>query len=74
MMDNTSDLDTDDDARSTDSINITTVKERVIDDDRICYLCANAEGGDDVYDRSDLMDGGRPVSYTHLTLPTLLLV
>ena len=48
-----------DDSCSVDSINITTVKERVIDDERICYLCGNERGGDEVYDRSDLMDGGR---------------
>ena len=53
------DLDaSDDEVRSVDSVNITAVRDCVIEDDQICYVCAT-EKGEEVYDRSELMDGGR---------------
>lgn len=53
-----SDLDSDD-ARSEDSIHITEVLSWDVDEDeRLCYLCRNGDGGEEYYDRSDLMDEG----------------
>ena len=58
-----SDVDSeDDDACSTDSFTITKVLGMIPpdadEDGRLCYLCKNADKCEEVYDRSDLMDGG----------------
>ena len=45
---------------SLDSFCIDEVINMVLDDDdkRLCYLCRNGDGAEEVYDRSDLMDDG----------------
>ena len=48
-----------DGVESTDSVDIQSVIEMVLEDDVLCYLCRTSENTEEVYDRSDLMDGGR---------------
>ena len=50
------DLDSED-ARSDASVEITAVIEAVIDEG-LCYRCMTSEG-EEIFDRSDLMDGGK---------------
>jgi len=45
------------DAESVDSVTITEVLEMCLEDDRLGYLCRTDENCEEVYDRSDLMDG-----------------
>lgn len=48
-------------ARSDESIHITRVLGLVVDEEdmRLCYRCVNSDGCDEIYDRSDLMDGSK---------------
>ena len=50
------------DTRSVDSVNITEVKEMVITDSKLHYLCRTSDNTEEIYDRSDLMDGGEQQS------------
>lgn len=56
------DLDDESDAGSIDSFCIDEVLEMVLDDEdaeaRLSYLCLTTDGVEEVFDRSDLMDGG----------------
>lgn len=55
-------LEDESDAESEDSYCIDEVLEMVLDEDdpvaRLCYLCRTTDGIEEIYDRSDLMDGG----------------
>ena len=44
---------------STDSVDVEEVIDTVLDDGRLLYLCRTSEGTQEIYDRSDLMDGAR---------------
>ena len=55
------DLDEFSDDGSVDSFCVAEVLDMVLDDDddaRLCYLCRTTTGEEEVFDRSDLMDGG----------------
>ena len=48
------------DAGSEDSFCVDEVLEMVLeDDDRLCYLCRTADAREEIFDRSDLMDGAK---------------
>ena len=47
---------------------------RVQKNDILAVEKLSAKGGDKVQFNTVLLTGGEPVSYTHLTLPTILLV
>ena len=43
---------------SDESFCIDEVREMVLEDNTLCYLCHTTDGDVEVFDRSDLMDGG----------------
>lgn len=47
------------DGTSVDSIDVQRVTALHIMDDRLCYECVGSDGDSEIYDRSDLIDGGR---------------
>ena len=49
--------DVDDDTCSLDSVTIEEVLEMMIEEEKLCYLCLTSDGTEEVFDRSDLMDG-----------------
>jgi hypothetical protein len=53
------DCDESDDNVSTDSVDVEAVIDMVLEDDRLLYLCRTSENTEEIYDRSDLMDGAR---------------
>jgi hypothetical protein len=52
------DLD-EDEALSEDSVDVEVVLEMHLDEGNLSYLCRNTDKSEEIYDRSDLMDGGR---------------
>lgn len=49
--------DVDDDTCSQDSVTIEEVLEMMIEEEKLYYLCLTSDGAEEVFDRSDLMDG-----------------
>ena len=52
------------DESSVDSINVESIISLDIAEG-LCYVCRDADGSDEVIDRSDLMDGGRHERLVH---------
>jgi hypothetical protein len=53
-----SDEELEDECRSEDSVVVDRVTGWAVEDGRLCYYC-EGDGCEELYDRSDLMDGGR---------------
>lgn len=58
-MSESSDSIDDDEVCSVDSIDIDAIIELDTEESRVCYLCKDSSGEEGIYDRSDLMDGGK---------------
>ena len=58
-MSESEDLSSDADLQSNDSVDVEEVLTFCVDDGHLSYVCRTSEQTEEVFDRSDLMDGAR---------------